>query len=41
MSRSPVIFDSPSDKKILAELFGGRSQLIVYHFMFGREWNSI
>src|ERR1700719_918130 len=24
----------------LAELFDGRSQLIVYHFMFGPEWKA-
>ena len=29
------IFDTPKGKKTLAELFEGRSQLIVYHFMFG------
>ncbi len=27
------IFDAPDGKRTLAELFGGRSQLIVYHFM--------
>src|SRR5437867_5956535 len=32
------VFDSPSGKKTLADLFDGRSQLIVYHFMFGPEW---
>ena len=34
------VFDSPSGKKTLADLFDGRSQLIVYHFMFGPEWNE-
>jgi predicted dithiol-disulfide oxidoreductase (DUF899 family) len=34
------IFDSPSGKKTLADLFEGRSQLIIYHFMFGPEWNE-
>src|SRR4029077_9757398 len=34
------IFDSPDGKKVLADLFDGRSQLIVYHFMFGPEWNE-
>jgi predicted dithiol-disulfide oxidoreductase (DUF899 family) len=24
----------------LADLFAGRSQLVVYHFMFGPEWNE-
>jgi predicted dithiol-disulfide oxidoreductase (DUF899 family) len=34
------VFDSPSGKKTLADLFEGRSQLIIYHFMFGPEWNE-
>ena len=25
-------------KETLAELFDGRSQLVVYHFMFGPDW---
>jgi len=32
------IFDAPGGKKTLAELFDGRSQLAVYHFMFGPDW---
>jgi predicted dithiol-disulfide oxidoreductase (DUF899 family) len=31
-------FDTPSGKKTLAELFAGRSQLIIYHFMLGPGW---
>ena len=34
------VFDSPDGKKTLADLFDGRSQLIVYHFMFGPDWNE-
>ena len=34
------VFDSPNGKKTLAELFDGRSQLIIYHFMFGPEWKE-
>ena len=34
------VFDSPNGKKSLAELFDGRSQLILYHFMFGPDWNE-
>src|SRR5215470_7948746 len=34
------VFDSPSGKKTLAELFDGRSQLIIYHFMFGPDWKE-
>jgi predicted dithiol-disulfide oxidoreductase (DUF899 family) len=29
------VFDTEEGTKSLAELFGGRSQLLVYHFMFG------
>jgi predicted dithiol-disulfide oxidoreductase (DUF899 family) len=32
------VFDTPHGKKTLAELFDGRSQLIVYHFMLGPGW---
>jgi predicted dithiol-disulfide oxidoreductase (DUF899 family) len=32
------VFDTPDGRKGLAELFGGRSQLIVYHFMLGPDW---
>jgi predicted dithiol-disulfide oxidoreductase (DUF899 family) len=31
------VFDGPNGKETLADLFVGRSQLIVYHFMFGPE----
>src|SRR6266436_3131337 len=34
------VFDSPSGKKTLADLFDGRSQLIIYHFMFGPDWQE-
>jgi predicted dithiol-disulfide oxidoreductase (DUF899 family) len=34
------VFDTPSGKKTLAELFDGNSQLIVYHFMWRREWGA-
>lgn len=33
-------FDTPSGRKTLAELFDGRSQLMIYHFMFGPEWDA-
>lgn len=33
-------FDTPDGKKTLAELFDGRSQLIVYHFMYGPDWDA-
>ena len=34
------IFDTPAGRKNLADLFAGRSQLIVYHFMLGPEWQA-
>ena len=34
------VFDGPKGKETLADLFDGRSQLIVYHFMFGPEWEQ-
>ena len=34
------VFDTPTGKKPLADLFDGRSQLIVYHFMFAPEWTQ-
>jgi predicted dithiol-disulfide oxidoreductase (DUF899 family) len=34
------VFDSPNGKKTLADLFDRRSQLVVYHFMFGPEWQE-
>jgi predicted dithiol-disulfide oxidoreductase (DUF899 family) len=34
------VFDTPDGKKTLADLFNGRSQLIVKHFMFGPEWKE-
>lgn len=34
------VFDTPAGRRRLAELFDGRSQLVVYHFMFGPEWEQ-
>ena len=34
------VFDGPDGRKTLAELFDGKSQLIVYHFMFGPGWGE-
>ncbi|MGC2764318.1 MAG: thioredoxin family protein [Candidatus Acidiferrum sp.] len=34
------VFDGPQGKQTLADLFQGKSQLIVYHFMFGPEWQE-
>lgn len=33
-------FETAGGKKTLAELFGGASQLAIYHFMFGPDWEQ-
>jgi predicted dithiol-disulfide oxidoreductase (DUF899 family) len=33
-------FDGPNGKESLADLFAGRSQLVIYHFMFGPDWKE-
>ncbi|HEU4602216.1 MAG TPA: DUF899 domain-containing protein [Steroidobacteraceae bacterium] len=34
------VFEGPSGSVTLADLFGTRSQLIVYHFMYGPGWKE-
>jgi len=34
------IFDTPHGERSLADLFDGRSQLVVQHFMFGPGWKE-
>ena len=34
------LFDGPNGKETLSDLFNGHSQLIVYHFMYGPEWEE-
>ncbi len=34
------VFEGPQGPETLADLFAGRSQLIVYHFMFGPDWKE-
>lgn len=34
------IFEGPNGKQTLQELFDGKSQLIVYHFMFDPSWEA-
>jgi predicted dithiol-disulfide oxidoreductase (DUF899 family) len=36
----PYRFDTEEGKRTLAELFHGRSQLLVYHFMFGPSYQA-
>jgi predicted dithiol-disulfide oxidoreductase (DUF899 family) len=34
------LFDTPAGKRSLKDLFDGRRQLIVYHFMFDPAWDT-
>jgi len=34
------VFDGPNGRERLADLFDGRSQLVVYHFMLGPGWEQ-
>ena len=34
------VFEGPNGKETLADLFAGRSQLIVKHFMMGPDWKE-
>jgi predicted dithiol-disulfide oxidoreductase (DUF899 family) len=36
----PYRFEGPDGARTLADLFDGRSQLIVYHFMLGPDWDE-
>ncbi len=36
----PYLFEGPGGKETLPALFDGRSQLIVYHFMFAPDWDA-
>ncbi len=36
----PYRFQGPEGEETLADLFAGRSQLAVYHFMFSPEWEE-
>ena len=38
--RKEYLFDGPDGEETLSGLFAGRSQLIVYHFMFGPDWEE-
>ena len=34
------VFDGPGRKETLSDLFAGRRQLIIYHFMFDPDWSE-
>jgi predicted dithiol-disulfide oxidoreductase (DUF899 family) len=36
----PYVFDAPEGTRSLADLFEGRHQLLVQHFMFGPQWEQ-
>jgi len=36
----PYVFEGPSGRETLSDLFDGRSQLIIQHFMFGPGWKE-
>lgn len=36
----PYELDGPSGRVTLSDVFDGRSQLLVYHFMFGPDWDE-
>jgi len=36
----PYVFDGPKGEETLADLFEGRHQLVVYHFMFDPSWEE-
>ncbi|MBM6593490.1 DUF899 domain-containing protein [Microvirga pudoricolor] len=36
----PYLFQAPDGPKTLSELFDGRSQLIIYHFMLAPGWEA-
>jgi predicted dithiol-disulfide oxidoreductase (DUF899 family) len=34
------VFAGPDGRETLADLFAGKSQLVVYHFMYGPDWTA-
>jgi predicted dithiol-disulfide oxidoreductase (DUF899 family) len=38
--KKEYVFEGSAGKQTLAELFDGRSQLIIYHFMFDPSWDA-
>ena len=36
----PYVFEGVTGKRTLGDLFDGKDQLIVYHFMFGPTWDA-
>ena len=38
--KKQYVFNGPNGQETLTDLFDSRSQLIVYHFMFGPDWEE-
>ena len=38
--KKQYVFDGPNGQETLTDLFDSRSQLIIYHFMFGPDWEE-
>ena len=38
--RKSYVFEGPTGRRTLDDLFEGKRQLIVYHFMFGPDWDQ-
>ena len=38
--KEDYVFESEAGTETLADLFGGNSQLIVQHFMYGADWED-
>lgn len=34
------VFDGPDGEESLSDLFAGKNQLIIYHFMYGPDWEA-
>lgn len=34
------VFEGPNGRETLSDLFAGKSQLVIYHFMFGPDWGE-
>jgi len=34
------VFEGPKGRETLSDLFAGKSQLVIYHFMFGPDWET-
>src|SRR5262249_1816072 len=34
------VFDGPNGRQTLSQLFQGRSQLLIYHFIYGTDWHE-